>query len=372
MNDPLRLMMFASCYGRGLTQQLVEQSLAFNALLEDRYLAVADPREQYPGLSQRLSDEGVKALRIDGLDTHAGFSGLCQSVSKIARAFKPSVVIAHTNWQFLIADVVRRSWRESYSLVYVHHGFRNNRLVASLAARTLIGAMLFARADLVVAPSSTLLDAFPSLRRKSVLIPLGADTSFFKPANPARFGQGVNEFVFPGEFRHGKNQDGLIRAFDRYAARTGDASWRLHMPGDGPRLPLCRKLAMRSRFHGNFLFPGPLRRQEILALYDQAQFAVIPSSCETYGHCIAEPFIRGRVVISRPVGVAKDLIRHGENGFLFDTEHQLPTLLRKTIPAHEQCRRMAVQALSERDRFRWDSVCKRIETAIRSRGLHQR
>jgi glycosyltransferase involved in cell wall biosynthesis len=94
----------------------------------------------------------------------------------------------------------------------------------------------------------------------------------------------------------------------------------------------------------------------MIELYRKCQFAVVPSNVETFGLCIIEPFALGRVVISRHVGVADDIIVHGQNGFLFDTEEDLLELLISIFQDKEKCCLVAKKAFDAREAFRWDNL----------------
>ena len=96
----------------------------------------------------------------------------------------------------------------------------------------------------------------------------------------------------------------------------------------------------------------------MIDLYRRCQFAFAPTNVETFGHCIAEPFILGRVVITRHIGVADDIIRHGETGFFFDEESDLLELLLKVLPERDLCARVAANARQARNPFRWELVCQ--------------
>lgn len=352
-----RILMFASCYGRGLTQQCTEQSIAFARRLSEGYCAVADPIEQFPGLYDRLRSENVAFEQLDGLDTHKNFSRLRQQFHQITTRFTPTAVIAHTNWQFAIASAARRRSKVGYHLVYVHNGYRHNRPLASIVARFLITWMLRCNADLVIAPSKHLYKTFHGLRAKTVIVPLGQDEHYF--ANPVEWSSSgkSSSFVFGGEFRKGKNQGELISVFERFARQSGMADWKLYLPGEGQLLEKCRQQAAQSQFSPNIILPGFMNRAQMLDLYDRCEFAVVPTNSETFGHCIVEPFIRGRVVLSRPVGVAPDLIRHMENGLLFGDWDILLSLLQRVVPDQSLCQRIARMAFSERDKFRWGTIC---------------
>jgi glycosyltransferase involved in cell wall biosynthesis len=61
----------------------------------------------------------------------------------------------------------------------------------------------------------------------------------------------------------------------------------------------------------------------------KCQIAIVPTNSETFGHCIAEPLVLQRILITKHVGVAIDVVRHGENGFFFETKEDLVNCLKE-------------------------------------------
>jgi glycosyltransferase involved in cell wall biosynthesis len=66
----------------------------------------------------------------------------------------------------------------------------------------------------------------------------------------------------------------------------------------------------------------------------------------------------GTIVITRHVGVADDIIHHGENGFFFENEEDLLNLLIKIVPDYDLCKRVSKNSLQNRSVFTWEDVCK--------------
>ena len=55
---------------------------------------------------------------------------------------------------------------------------------------------------------------------------------------------------------------------------------------------------------------------------------------------------------------SEDVIRHGENGFLFEGREELARLLVEVLGDAELCRSVSLKAFECRDQFRWDAVCR--------------
>ena len=83
-----------------------------------------------------------------------------------------------------------------------------------------------------------------------------------------------------------------------------------------------------------------------------ADFFVSPSEYEGFGLAVVEALACGLPVIVTPVGIARDIIEHGSNGFLFP-----PKQRDALVDAIEEC-------LAQRSR--WDDIGKRArESAAR-------
>jgi glycosyltransferase involved in cell wall biosynthesis len=294
---------------------------------------------------------------INGLDEHKNFSSLVREFAEYVDQFKPDVVHANMNWQLLIAVAVKYLYGKKYSIVYTVHGYRHNYRFRSIIARYLIGLGLHLFANRIITPSSFLKSKFSFLGQKNRLLFIGADESFFVEYKPPSFDT-TKRVIFPAEFREGKNQDLLIRVIKKYINKTGDTNIELYLPGTGEKLEDCKALSKALGLEDKVFFPGFIDRSQMLKYYLTSQFAIIPSNVETFGNCIAEPYVLGRVIISRHVGVADDIIVQGETGFLYSTEEELLKTLFDVLPDRDKCSSVSRNAFSGRDVFRWDNICR--------------
>lgn len=352
-----RIIFFTSSYKIGLTGQLTEQALSFTKNYRNQLLFVSGEKEQFPGLFNKLDKNSINYTRIQGIDDHLEFPRLVKEFNYCVDQFRPDFVTVHTNWQLAIASATKYLYRKKYAIVYVIHGYRHNFRCRSVIAKYLIGLALHLFANYVITPSVFLKRQFGFLRQKNVLIFIGEDEAFFREYSAPSF-TGTKRFVFPGEFRAGKGQDLLIRVIKRYIDESGNDDVELYLPGRGKNLETCKVLSKKLGLEKKVFFPGFLNREQMRELYLKCQFALIPSNVETFGHCIVEPFILGRVVISRHVGVADDIIIPGKTGFFFDSEEDLLKVLLEVVTDEVLCTTVAKNAFDRRDQFRWESVCK--------------
>lgn len=353
----MNIIFFTSSHKIGLTAQLTEEAIAFSKISGSRFTFISGEKEQFPGLFNRLDQARIPFDTIAGMDDHADFGRLVSEFSSLVETTVPTWVTVHTNWQLAIVATARILSRRKFKLLYCINGYRHNYRFRSIVARALIGTGLALFANAVITPCSFLKNKFSFLGTKNKVIFIGEDEALFDNHPLPDFTK-TKRMVFPGEFRTGKNQDMLMRALKRYIEATGDTDIELFLPGKGELLEeckaLCRELGLEDKVH----FPGFINRTEMLNLYLKCQYALVSSNVETFGHCIVEPFILGRVVISRHVGVADDIIRVGETGFFFNDEDDLVELLQRILPDQTLCARVAANALKERDQFRWATICR--------------
>lgn len=103
----------------------------------------------------------------------------------------------------------------------------------------------------------------------------------------------------------------LIRAFKRSKLAE---KWRLIMVGGGP---LKSKMAKESE-GANIALVDWLSYTDLPGLYGRASCLILPSSFEPWGLVVNEGMAAGLpVILSEQVGALPDLLREGENGWVF-------------------------------------------------------
>lgn len=355
----IKVLHIGSSHLMGLTNQKTQLALAYKGLNNLDVTVLSGENEQVSGCFQTLSKAGVPYHVIQGFDEHHDFLRLVREFSSIIKTVRPDVVTVNTNWQLAIVGAARLFKRGRFRTIYTVHGFRHNHPVKSVFARVLIGFLLWLFADAIIAPTNYVRDKFSPLRKRIVSIPLGEDDVFFQSIATPDFKQPWR-ICFPGQFRVGKNQAMLIEALAEYIGKTGDARIELILPGEGELLAVAKSLARDLNVAKQVMFPGQLDRLGMADIYRKCQIAVIPTNSETFGHCIAEPLVMRRVVVSRPIGVALDVIDHGVNGFLFKDKAELIDLLidlRRMDVA--DLARIATNAGLVAEQFRWINIARK-------------
>jgi glycosyltransferase involved in cell wall biosynthesis len=163
--------------------------------------------------------------------------------------------------------------------------------------------------------------------KKMILTPYCVDNEFFfagRQADPGmgernreRLGIKVGDpvILFVGKLIERKRPADLIRAYESLLATHPRAT--LMLVGDGAqRKSLAAEVKRRGldRVH----FVGFKNRAEILEYYACADVFVLPSTHDTWGLVINEAMCFSLpIVASSLVGAVGDLVRQGENGFIF-------------------------------------------------------
>lgn len=215
---------------------------------------------------------------------------------------------------------------------------------------------IHAAADLTLAPSTAAMRQLAGLGvPRLALWPRGVDTVRFHPGHRddalrARWAPGGEVVVgYVGRLAPEKRVGDL----ERISRLRGV---RLVVIGEGPELPRLRRRLPRAQFAG-FLGGGELARA--VASLD---VMVHPGELETFGQSVQEALAAGVPVVAPRSGGPVDLIRDGENGFLYQPgrldqlEHAVSTLvddpyLRLQMGAHA---RVSVEGRT------WPRVCARL------------
>lgn len=348
----IRLLYFCSDYLIGLTQAQTEQVEHLAKETQIDLFCVSSEKEQEEGLHKRLKLANVNMTIIPNLDVHNNFKQLSSKIEQIIREKKITHVNVQNNWQLGLVGRIKLNPFSSlkFKLLYTIHGYRHNHPLKAVAAIAAIGFALGVLTDRVISMSDYVSKRFWFLAYKT-------DRVFYMMNKP-EYKKETNlidtsklSMVFPAQFRKGKRQEMLITGLKEYIDSTNDHTAELHLPGDGPLLNEMKALARDLGIESNVKFYGKIPLNEVISLYERSNIALCSSNVETYGRCIAEPFMLGRCVITQKTGVAGDIIKHGQNGFFFKTAEDLATILKELHNDPKRIKQIADQAFTDRAVF---------------------
>jgi len=126
-----------------------------------------------------------------------------------------------------------------------------------------------------------------------------------------------NYFLYVGRLAPEKNLSTLIRAFAAYRKLGG--AWSLVLVGDGPDRDDLIRQSQSLGVDREIRFTGLKTTKKTIPYYAFAGCFVLPSIREPWGLVVNEAMASGLpVIVSARCGCAEDLVRPGENGYLFD------------------------------------------------------
>ncbi len=125
--------------------------------------------------------------------------------------------------------------------------------------------------------------------------------------------------LFAAKFIPAKAPDDLLTAYQQAFRQDDPERPYLLFVGDGPLRPQLETQA-RTRANDDVRFLGFRNQTQLPALYDLCDVFVLPSHFEPWGLVVNEVMNAGKpVIVSDRVGAAPDLVRQGENGWIFQT-----------------------------------------------------
>lgn len=151
-------------------------------------------------------------------------------------------------------------------------------------------------------------------RNRLVVIPNAVDMSRFREISPVE--SPYLRFVFLGRLVPQKGLDTLLECFARALGSRPYA--QLRIVGNGPLLETLVARAAQLGLGRRVQFES--HRPDIENVLANADYAVLPSRVEGLSNTLLECMAAGLPMIASRVSGSEDLVRHGENGWLFEPD----------------------------------------------------
>ena len=256
------------------------------------------------------------------------------------RALKFDVLHAHT-WEVSLAAVIAK-FTKGLPLVYTTHDIMQNDAHDELNQTSDIyghGVMceriMMSEADRIIAVSEdnrdALLEFYPEVASKTVVIPNGVDTDNFHPdaGLPAELGLNEPYMLFIGRAVPSKGIDAIIEMLEHlpdtvpmvFAISTKRWDGEAH-PNARSYLEKIQALA-KCRPQTRLLI-NEWRRDVVAGLYANAIVTIAPSTYEPCGMVTMESQACATPVVTNSVGFMKTSVRDGMDGLLIPAEPDDP------------------------------------------------
>ncbi|MBI4164062.1 MAG: glycosyltransferase [Candidatus Aenigmarchaeota archaeon] len=237
-------------------------------------------------------------------------------------------------------------------------------MLSGLAKRWL--RYYYGMCDLVTAPSNTTkMDLIKSgLKARIEVLSNGVDTKKF---TPKKSDKKLREKICPkgelfilhvGRITKEKNVEFLIKSVEMMV-KKGEKI-KLVIIGSGPVLKKLQIYVYSRDLQNNIIFTGYVTQQDLPKYYATADVFLTSSPVETQGIVLLESMASGTPVIGTDAGAIPEIVRNGENGYLFPVDSY--DGLYKIIKEYEKTKEMSKACLNTIKEHTIESVGEKLES----------
>ncbi|KXX70408.1 glycosyltransferase family 4 protein [Flammeovirga sp. SJP92] len=169
------------------------------------------------------------------------------------------------------------------------------------------------------------------INRKIRIIPNGIDLTFYKPNKMINIDKRFMRIGMISRVVPIKDHITLLKAFSKLV--TKNSNLILRIAGDGTELENLKELSQKLKIQKNVEFLGTITQSEIPEFLNSLDIYVHATFGETMSTSIMQAQACGLPIVGTNVKGVKNIIKHNENGLLYeledalDLETQLITLL---------------------------------------------
>lgn len=267
------------------------------------------------------------------------------AVKNLIDTIKPDVIHAQAHFvigRYAIAEATARN----IPLVATNHFMPNNvepYILAPGPVRSVGTRMAwrdlknqFEQADYLTVPTQLAADLLTEngFTRHVRPVSCGIDLSEFSPSDePA--GDKPPSVLFVGRLSSEKHIEDLLAA----VARTSpELNLHATIIGAGEQLQALKQQAQDLGIADRVNIPGKVSQEQLVQAYKDATFFCMPSTAELQSIATLEALASGKPVVLADAVALPHLVRHGENGYLFEPRNvdELATAFTRLATAGEE------------------------------------
>lgn len=202
------------------------------------------------------------------------------------------------------------------------------------------------------------------------VIPCGVDTEVFNPGiGPRReFAGSQNRVLYLGRLDRRKGLQNLLLAFRKIIDAVKDA--RLIVVGKGPMADEAVKLTRALGIGGSVVFKGYASAGEIPSYYASSDVYCSPAlGGESFGIVLLEAMAMSRPVVASNIPGYNEVVRHGENGLLFDPGNidAIADSIIRVLADPTLRKKLAANGYRFAQEHSWEKIARRIEALYREK-----
>jgi glycosyltransferase involved in cell wall biosynthesis len=214
-------------------------------------------------------------------------------------------------------------------------------------------ARFYRMARLLFAPNPELVEALEKATGKPChIMARGVDTELFRPerrdSHDAPFTVG-----YVGRFTTEKNIR-FLAELEKLLGARGHGDFRLLLVGQGAEEPWLRANLRRAEF------AGVLQGEPLARAYANIDVFAFPSRTDTFGNVVLEALASGVPAVVTNGGGPKFIVRHGEDGFVAQSDAEFVDCVSTLIAHPERLAAMRVAAREHALQASWDAVFERV------------
>jgi glycosyltransferase involved in cell wall biosynthesis len=169
----------------------------------------------------------------------------------------------------------------------------------------------------------------------------------------------TNMLLYVGPLQRDKGVFKLVEAMQNTTASTG-----LIMIGEGTDHQRLEEQIVTLGLQKKIQIMGKQKPETVLFWMTKCSFLVAPSLRESHNTIFLEAFACGKTVLSTDLPYTRELIWHGENGWLVEPDNviQLTDAINYLIDNPDLAHKMGQEALQiVKDRFSWEQIARKTE-----------
>lgn len=281
---------------------------------------------------------GIRSVNIPDIIYPSNFripiTAGSSKIRKIIEEVRPDIINIQDH--FMIGSkVAKEGKRLNIPVVGTNHFMPENfihylyppkfakKLVKKLAWKVFI--KVYKQLDLITTPTKTAAELIKQLGLKNPIYPIsnGVDLKKFNPKNKSnlkkryKISSSESVVLFVGRLDKEKHIHILLKAFSYVIPQF---SAKLVITGKGTEKSNLVKLAKRLGIEKQVVFTGFVPDKDLPFLYTMADVFVIASIAELQSIATMEAMASGLPVLAVNVMALPELVHHGKNGYLFDSE----------------------------------------------------
>lgn len=295
-------------------------------------------------------------LKQRTLDTRRGFIWTPPSILRKLAAFGPDVVFASgfSGWTIcaLLVKLLRRS-----RVIILWEGL-SAHAVGSFKVQTVLRRWIAHFADAAVSNTEEgteyLRDVIAMQQDKLLCHPCQVPDVPLLSAGAGEFPSAIRRpiFLFVGGLTWRKGWRYLIEA-SALLMRQGFQNFSVLFVGAGAQEEEMRAAVRENGLEGIVHQVGPVAYHNLGLYYSNADVFVSPTRQDTWGVAVLEAMAFGKAVLCSKYAGSRQMIAHGENGFIFDPSNtqQLAGYMAEFIADQYLAKRLGARSLEKMTRF---------------------